>query len=139
MSKGQNLGLAFLASAVMAAPAYGQERVVCTRDIHTDAVVCPQPQQQQVYVPTGPAQQRPQVVAEQPNPVVTAVVGTALVLGAAALLNRGHEGGHRRGGYAPVYPTETYYGRVPVPAFHGNSCVPTQLGCKYPNGHIRPW
>lgn len=118
MSKGKSLGLAFLASAVMAAPAYGQtyggrgEQVICTRDSNTGAVVCPE-QQQRVYAPTGPAQPRPQVVVEQPNPVVAAVVGTALVLGAAALFNRGHGGGHHRShGYPvwqPVQPADIYY------------------------------
>lgn len=122
MSKGQNLGLALIASAVMAAPAYGQaygaqgERIVCTRDFNTGAVVCPQPQQQQVYVPTGPAQQRPQVVAEQPNPVVTAVVGTVLAVGVAALLSRGNGGGHHHYGSPghhvfrqPVQQADIYY------------------------------
>ncbi len=91
----KNLGLAFLASAVMAAPAYGQQQVMCTRDLSTNQVVCPE-QHQRVYTPTGPAQQPPVIVEQQPNPVVNVVVGTAVAVGVAALLggvfnrNSGH-------------------------------------------------
>ena len=141
MSKGQNLGLAFLASAVFAAPTYGQERVVCTRDFN-GAVICPQPQQQQVYVPTGPAQQPPVVVQQRPDPVVTAVVSTALAVGVAALLSRGNE--HHHQGAVPAY-SGGYYGGY-SPAYgggytpHVGGCTPVWIGqrqgCKYADGHI---
>lgn len=142
MSTGKKFGLAVLASAVMAAPAYGQaygqgERVVCTRDFN-GAVVCPQPQQQQVYVPTGPAQQQPRVVVEQqqPSPVATFVTGLALgVLGAVAgnaIANRGHH--HGGPGYVGG---SRYVDPADIPRLDNNPWSPNYGRCVTPRGSVQ--
>lgn len=143
MSTGKKLGLAFLASAVMAVPTSAsaqQQQVLCARDINSGTVVCPE-QHQRAYTPTGPAQQQyqPPVVVEQPNPVATFFTGLALGVVGAVVVNHGrHHGGHGYvGGPRYVAPADRfYYDNRPVTVDpHGyvyrnpsNGCYRTERG-----------
>lgn len=139
MSTGKKLGLAVLASAVMAVPtsASAQQQVLCTRDLNSGTVVCPE-QHQRAYTPTGPAQPQyqPPVVVEQPSPAATfftsLAAGVVGVVVGNAIANRGHH--HSSPGYVGG---PRYVAPADIPHFDNNPWSPNYGHCVTQRGSVR--
>ncbi len=134
MSKGQNLGLALIASFAMAASPAQADNCVPRND-GTGAVDC-QRQVWQTYVPANTAQQQPPVVVEQPSPAATFFTSLAAgVVGAVvgnAIANHGrHHGGPGYGG------GPRYVAPADIPRLDSNPWSPNYGHCVTQRGSVR--